>query len=123
MTKRGAPPAPICYIYVVFLPILRIHAVTDRPMRCLKARLKVLYSVAAFVSQLLGSERAHVSDSLVIETNEMMDTQVVDIGIVSGVLAREILAQVEAVRAKGLGKLGQGQVVLQVEPRVDTVLL
>ena len=28
--------------YVVFLPVLRIHAVTDWPMRCLKTWLKVL---------------------------------------------------------------------------------
>lgn len=36
----------------------------------------------ALLSQLLGSERAIGSDSLLIETHEVLDAQAIDIGIV-----------------------------------------
>jgi len=69
-------------------------------------------SIAAFVSQLLSSERAQVSYSLAIEANEMIDAQIVDVGIISSTLTGEILTEIETVGTNGLGKLGNGQVVL-----------
>ena len=80
-------------------------------------------AVAAIVGQLLGNDRLLGSSGLVEEVNEMVDTQIVDIGIVGGVLTREILAEVETVGANGLSQLGDGQVVLKVKLRGDAVLL
>ena len=79
--------------------------------------------VAAVVSQLFGGEGTLGSDSLTIETDEMINAQVVDIGIVCRFLTGEILAKIETVGTNGLCKLGDGQVVLQVELRVNTILL
>ena len=80
-------------------------------------------AVAALVGQLLGGEGMLGSDGLAVETDEMTDAQRVDIGIVSGALTREIAAEIVAVGAKCLGKLGDGQVVLKVELCIHAVLL
>jgi hypothetical protein len=48
--------------------------------------------VTAFACQLLGSEGTVGSNSLTIETDEMIDAQIVYIGIVSDAL--EILAEI-----------------------------
>ena len=75
------------------------------------------------MSQLLDGERALGGNSLAIESDEMIDTQIVDISIIIHALAGEILTQIESVGTNGLGKLDDGQVVLQVELRVYAILL
>ena len=80
-------------------------------------------AVAAVDGQLLGREGALGGDSLVIEADEMTDAQIVDIGIVGGILMGEILAEIGAVGTDGLGKLGDGEFVPQVELGVHTMLL
>ena len=62
--------------------------------------------------QLLGSDETLGIDSLAIETNEMIDAQIVDIGIVSRALIREILTEIVTVGTNSLGKLVKGEVVL-----------
>ena len=42
----------------------------------------------------------------------MADAQIVDIGVVSRALTREILAEIETVGSDGFGKLGKVQVML-----------
>ena len=80
-------------------------------------------AITAVDGQLLGRERTLGSDCLAIEADEMIDAQTIDIGIVGGVLAREILAEIGAVGTYLLGKLGHGQVVQQVEVRSLAMLL
>lgn len=75
------------------------------------------------MSQLLDGERALGGNSLAIESDEMIDTQIVDISIIIHAPAGEILTQIESVGTNGLGKLDDGQVVLQVELRVYAILL
>ena len=53
----------------------------------------------------------------------MLDAQPVDIGIVSDTLRGKVLAEVRAVNANQCGKLGDGDVVLQIELRFLTMLL
>ena len=79
--------------------------------------------VATFACQLLGSEGAAFGKSQAIEILEMVNAQIVDVGIVSDALSREVLAEIESVGANGFGKLGDVQVVLQVELRVYAMLL
>ena len=80
-------------------------------------------SVATFTCKFLGCEVAMCIDSLLIETYEMIDAQIVNIGIVSGALPREILTEIEAVCTNRFGKLEKAQVVLQVELFIDAMLL
>ena len=63
------------------------------------------------------------SVGLTDETDETVDAQIVDIGIVGGALTREIHAEVGAVGAQGMRQMRERQVVLQVELRVLTLLL
>lgn len=74
-------------------------------------------------SQLLSGERLFYSHGLAIKANEMVDAQIVDIGIIGHSLSREILAEIEAVGTHGGGELVNSQVVLQIELRVDAMLL
>ena len=80
-------------------------------------------AVAAVLSQLLCSDRPLNGHSLSVETYEMVDTQIVDIGIVSRSPAGEILAEIAAVGTNSYGELMNGQVVLQIELRVYAILL
>ena len=80
-------------------------------------------SVTAFACQLLGVGGTMGSDSLLIETYEMIDAQIINISIVSHALTGEILAEIESVGTNNLRKLENGKVVLQVEPFVDAMLL
>ena len=64
--------------------------------------------------QLLSSEGLLSSDSLTIEPDEMLDAQIVDIGIVIDVLTGEILAEIDAIGANQHGKLRNGNVMLQI---------
>ena len=79
--------------------------------------------VATFACQLPGSEGTAFGNSLTIESLEMMDAQVVDIGIISDALSGEILAEIEAVGTNGFSKLCDAQVVLQIELCVYAMLL
>ena len=54
-------------------------------------------AVATLLCQLLDSEITLVGDRLAIETDEMIDAQVVDIGIVCSMLTGEILTEIGAV--------------------------
>ena len=80
-------------------------------------------AVAAVAGQLLGSEGLLGLDGLVIVADKVIDAEVVNIGIVSDALTGEIAAEVEAVGADSLRQLGKGQVVLEVELRLDAVAL
>ena len=60
-------------------------------------------------------------DSLAIEGNEMTDTQIVDIDIVSNSLTGEVLTEIRAVGADGLGQLLEREVVLQLKLLSHTV--
>ena len=72
-------------------------------------------AVATFAGQLLGDNRLSSCGDLLIAADEMVDAQIVDIRIVSDALTREILAEIGAIGANGLGQLLQGEVVLQVK--------
>ena len=76
---------------------------------------RAVAAVAAFAGQLLGSDGLSGCSKLLVAADEVVDTQVVDIGIVRDALPREILAEVVAVGANLLRQLLQGEVVLQVE--------
>lgn len=78
---------------------------------------------SALLRQLLGGKGFLSSDVLVIEIFKVLDTQVVDIGIIGDSLMGEILAEIETVGADCSGKLYGGQVVLQIELCVYAVLL
>jgi hypothetical protein len=69
-------------------------------------------SVATFMCQLLGSEGTVCSNNLRIEVDEMLDAQIVDIGIVSRAQTREILAEIETVGTYCFGKLEKRQIML-----------
>ena len=47
-------------------------------------------AVAALQGQLLSGEITTVGDSLVVEADEMQDTQAVDVVVVGGVLTRKV---------------------------------
>ena len=79
-------------------------------------------AVAAFAGQLLGNDRLSGSGGLLIEADEVVDAQIVNIGIVSDALTGEILAEIGTVGANRLSQLLKGQVVLQVKPCVHAML-
>ena len=64
-----------------------------------------------------------IGHRFLVEPAEMVDAQLVDVGVVGGVLTGEILAEVGAVGAQCLRQLVDVQVALQVELLVDAVLL
>ena len=53
----------------------------------------------------------------------MLDAQVVDIGIVTHAQTGEILAQIETVGSNDLSKLGEGNVVSQIDSLFLAMLL
>ena len=69
----------------------------------------------ALLSQLLGSERALGSGSLLVEAHKVLDAQTIDIGIISGVLTCKILAEIITVGSDGLAELTERNVLSQVE--------
>ena len=78
--------------------------------------------VATLQSQLLGSDGAIGFDCLTIETDEMIDAQIVDIGIVIHAQTGEIMAEIMAVNTYLSGESGQRNVVFQIEARFLTML-
>ena len=79
-------------------------------------------AVATLLSQLLGSDGTLGVDSLTIETDEMIDAQIVDIGIVINAQTGEILAEIEAVNTNLSCESGKRNVILQIEMRFLTIL-
>jgi len=80
-------------------------------------------AVAAVGCQLQGGEIPTIGNGLTVEIHEMLNAQIVDVGVVRRVLTGEILAEIRAVGANQLGQLYQRQVVLQIEMGVDASLL
>ena len=67
---------------------------------------------ATLAGQLLGAYRLMGCNSLMVETDEVLDAQTVDVLIVSDALHGKVLAEVGAVDANQCGELGNGNVVL-----------
>ena len=67
-------------------------------------------AVAAFAGQLLGDDGLSGSSKLLVAADKVVDAQVIDIDIIRDALPREVLAEVVAVGANGLGQLLQGEV-------------
>jgi hypothetical protein len=67
----------------------------------------IITAVTTLQCQLLGSDGTLGIDSLAIETDEMIDAQIVDIGIVSYAMTGEIVGKISAISANGFGKLGK----------------
>jgi hypothetical protein len=63
---------------------------------------------ATLVGQLFGTDGQAGGGSLLVEVDEVVDAQIVDIGIVGDALTREILAEIRAVGTNGLGQLLKG---------------
>ena len=80
-------------------------------------------AVTALVGQLLGYHWLAGSDCLMVELDEVLDTQTVDVGIVGGTLRGKVLTEIDTVGAYQFGELGSGYVVLQVELRFLAILL
>ena len=64
---------------------------------------------------MLCRDGAVGSGVLAIETDEVVDAQVVDIGVIGNALTREILAEIGAVSTYSKSQLQKRQVVLQVK--------
>ena len=80
-------------------------------------------AVAAFACQQLGYDGVSGCKYLVVAADEVVDAQVVDIGVVGNALTGEILAEIRAVGTNHLGQLQEGKVVLQVKLSGDAVLM
>ena len=72
----------------------------------------IVTTKATLVGQLLCSYRLMGCGCLMVKTDEVLDAQTVDVGIVSHSLTGEMLAQIETVGANQVGKLGKSEVVL-----------
>ena len=79
--------------------------------------------VAALLGQLLGDNGLMCSGKLKVTGYEVTDAKIVDVGIIACILTGEILAEIVVVHADGCRELRQGQVWLQVEPRVLAILV
>ena len=62
-------------------------------------------AVATIAGQLLGEDGLPSSEELLVATDEVVDAQIVDIGIVGNALTGEIQTEIEAVGANRLGQL------------------
>ena len=72
-------------------------------------------SETALLGQLLSGEGTIGGDSITIESDKVLDAQAVDIGIVSRVMLREVLAEVSMIGADGPAEIVEFEVVLQIE--------
>ena len=95
----------------------RSHALLERGIEGAVA------TEAALVGQLLDRYGLADGVSLVVETDEMLDAKIVDVGVVCRALTVEILAEVGAVDTNLGGEQRGGNVVLQIELSVLAVLL
>ena len=71
--------------------------------------------VTAFADQLLDGKGLLGAGDLLVAADEIVDAQIVDIGVVGDALTGEILAEIRAVGANRPGQLLKAQVVLQVK--------
>ena len=71
----------------------------------------------ALVGQLLGYHWLAGSDCLMVELDEVLDTQTVDVGIVGGTLRGKVLTEIDTVGVHLFGEFGSGNVVLQIKLR------
>ena len=78
--------------------------------------------VAAFAGQLLDGECLPGGRDLLISADEVVNAQIVDIGIVSDALTCEIVAEIGTVGANRMSQLLKSQVVLQVKLCIYAVL-
>ena len=78
---------------------------------------------AAVAGKLLHDDGLSGRDRLMIEFHEVVDAEIVDIGIECDTLVGEILAEIGAVSAENLCKLRKGDVVLQIELGGNTTLI
>ena len=78
--------------------------------------------VATFVGQLLDGIELMGAGYLLIAADEVVDAQIINIGIVSDALTGEILAEIAAVSTNRTRQLLKAQVVLQVKLRIHTAL-
>ena len=69
----------------------------------------------ALLGQLLRSERALGCGCLLVEAHKVLEAQTIDIGIISGVLACKIQAEIIAVGSDNLTELAERDVLSQVE--------
>ena len=72
----------------------------------------VVTAETTLLCQLHDGERSMSSNSLAIDADEVIDTQIVNIGIISRILTGEILAEIEPVGTNSFGKLRKVQVML-----------
>ena len=89
-------------------PLCRVHS------HCLfKSSTEcIVIAETTLKGQLLGGEGTFGSDSFTIETDEMIDAQIIDIGIISRALTGEISAEIGTVGTNSFGKLEKSKVVL-----------
>ena len=99
--RTQCPKWRFLHILPLFLLILPLLSRIAHPFSHVLTHLQLegmpesaVTPVAAFACQLLGGVGTVGSNSFTIETHEMMDAQIVDIGIVSDALSRKILAEI-----------------------------
>ena len=91
----------------LFLPFMCSYPGCYRQIRfALEGTTKsAVTAEATLLSQLLGREGTMNINSLVIKINEVIDTQIIDIGIVCRAQTGEILTKIETVGTDGFCKL------------------
>ena len=72
---------------------------------------------------MLCAYRLVSCDFLMVEIDEVLDTQTVDVCIVCDTLLGKVLAKVGAVDANRCGELGKRNVVLQIKLCILAILL
>ena len=93
------------------------HALFEGGIKC------AVTTETTLVSHLSDRYRLTSSDSLMVEVDKVLDAQSVDVGIVSDTLRGKVPAEVGTVNANQCCKLGNGDIVLQIESRFLTMLL
>ena len=83
----------------------------------------IVTTETTLVCQLLGGNRLVACGGLMVEIDKVLDAQTIDIAIVSDTLRGKVLAEVGTVNANQCCKLGNGDIVLQIESRFLTMLL
>lgn len=79
-------------------------------------------SETTLLRQLLDSKGALGSNGFEVETDEMLYTQAVDVGIISRILPLEVQAEVTAIGADGRAEVVDADIVAQIELRGLAVL-
>ena len=110
-------------------PVLFLFRHVTHPLRCrhshdlLEGGIECAVTVeTTLVGQLLHRYRLMGGGRLLVQVDEVPDAQTVDVTVVGGVLHGKVLTEIDTVDTYLLGKLGEGNVVLQVELRFLAVL-